>query len=553
MTYTLTQADNFILKFEKSVKENWDLLAVEDFRGHSFSYGELATEIEKLILMWKAAGLQKGDKIAINARSCSGWAKVYFAAQAGEFVSVQLFNGFTPADTTKFLAHSEARILYTEKGIFDHMHLEELPEIIAAIDLRTGELLASRGDFEEIYDKADAIFAEAHPNGLTPEDIHYPNVPLDSLSSIMYTSGSTGNPKGVMLTNRAFSANIHVIPIYFPYIKGDSYVSVLPYAHIFGMTYDMIAPLCLGMHLTILGMPPIPAYLKPALRARKPRVFFAVPLILTKLIEDSIGEFIHSKSGAEKLEDYKNNPDFCEALAIIFMKALGGHVECFVTGGAAIPEAFEKLFVEQLKLPFVTGYGMTEAAPTICLGSIGKYKLRECGEYTEEVVDLMIDSPDPENVAGEILIKGDVLFSGYYKNPDATEAVMTKDGWFRTGDLATMDKDRSVFIVGRCKSMILSTDGLNIYPEEIEVLLNALPYVAESLIVSCNNKLTALIVPDANKAADLDSDALNSIMTKNIEALNKRLPVYSQVATYALVNEPFAKTPKGSIKRFMYA
>jgi long-chain acyl-CoA synthetase len=306
------------------------------------------------------------------------------------------------------------------------------------------------------------------------------------------------------------------------------------------------------MHLIVLGLPPVPSYLKPALREFKPHVFFAVPLILTKLIEDTIGEFIHSKSGEAKLADYHNNPDFCEALATIFMKALGGNIGIFVTGGAAIPEHFERLFVEILKLPFVTGYGMTEAAPTICLGHKETYKLKECGEYIEECVDLKIDSEDPANIPGEILIKGHVLFSGYYKNEEATKAAFTEDGWFHTGDLATTDKDHSVFIVGRSKNMLLSPNGQNIYPEEIEVVLNAFKGVAESLIISRNDKLVALIVPDHNELGDIDAAGLRNLMDANIVALNKKIPSYSQVSSYELKFESFAKTPKGSIRRFMY-
>ena len=329
-------------------------------------------------------------------------------------------------------------------------------------------------------------------------------------------------------------------------------MSILPYAHIFGMTVDMATPLCLGMHLVVLGLPPVPTNLRPALREYKPHVFFTVPLVLTKLIEDSIGEFIHSKSGAAKLEDYSNHPDYCEALRIIFNQALGGKIELFATGGAAIPEQFEKLLVKKLGLPFITGYGMTETAPVISVGHIGHYKLRECGEWLEEGVDLRIASDDPQHVPGEIQLKGHIVFQGYYKNEEATKAAFTEDGWFRTGDLATMDEDHSLFIVGRCKSMILGTNGQNIFPEEIEVVLNTLPFVAESLIVSRQEKLTALIVPNMDLAGDMDAAGLKSVMDANLEKLNSSLPAYSHVSAYELCYTPFAKTPKGSIRRFMY-
>lgn len=550
--YELKPEDNFIRTFENSVRECWDKPALDDYKVSGVTYGQLAENIERLVLFWKAAGLEKGDKIAINARSSAAWAKLFLASQVGGFVSVQLFNGFTPDAAAGLVCHSDSKILYTEKPIFEKMDFGSMPELIAVFDTRSGELLAWRGDVDSIYARRDAIFAEAYPDGFGPEDVHYDLRDFDEVAAVMYTSGSTGNPKGVMLTNRNLSANIELIPRHFPYRRKDNYVSVLPYAHIFGMVYDMLAPLCYGMHLVVLGLPPVPANLKPALREYRPYVFFAVPLILVKLLEESIGEFIHSKSGSEKLADYKNHPDFCEALSTIFIKALGGNVGLFVTGGAAIPEHLERLFVEQLQLPFVTGYGMTEAAPTICLGHKGTYKLKECGEYVEEAVELKIDSPDPENVPGEILIRGNVVFKGYYKNEAATAAAFTSDGWFRTGDLGTVDKDHSVFIVGRCKSMILSANGQNIFPEEIEVVLNAFPYVAESLVVSRKDRLVALVVPDMNLAGEMDAGALKNVMDDYIEALNKKIPAYSRVSSYELRFEPFVKTPKGSIKRFMY-
>ena len=552
--YNLTLEDSFLRRFEQSVKACWDKTALVEYNQAGITYGELAAELEKTVLWWQAAGLQPGDKIAINARSSAGWAKTFFAAQTGGFVAVQLFNGFTPADTMHLVNHSDSRILYTEKAIFEKMDFEAMPQIMGVLDTKSGELLAARGDFARIYEQRDALFAAAHPNGLDADDIHYQDRPLDELCALMYTSGSTGNPKGVMISIRNFSSNIQLIPHHFPYKREDNYVSVLPYAHIFGLVYDLMAPLCYGMTLCILYVPPVPAYLKPALRDYKPYVFFAVPLIINKMIDDTIGEFIRSKSGAAKLADHKNNPDFCEALRTIFMNAFGGNLGLMITGGAAMPEQLERLFLEQLKVPFVTGYGMTECTPTITLGHKETYIMKECGEPVPEGIELKIDSPDPHHVAGEVLVRGHVVFSGYYKNPEATRAVFTDDGWFRTGDLGTIDELGRTFLVGRSKSMILGTNGQNIFPEEIEVVLNQLPYVQESIVVGRNGQLTALIVPDQAMLADqnIDADTLKSIMDANLATLNQKIPSYSSVRGYEVQFTPFAKTPKGSIKRFMY-
>ncbi|MCF0178426.1 MAG: AMP-binding protein [Bacteroidales bacterium] len=545
----------FIKTFEDTIKRCWDKPALDEFKVSSITYGQLAADLETIMLYFKAAGLKRGDKVALNARSSDEWAKIFMASIAGGYVAVQLFNGYTPSDTQKLTNHSDSRILFTESAIFNKMDFDEMPNLLGVIEMKNGELLASRNGFDAIYYSRKELFAKAHPNGMKPEDVHFIDRDMDEICGINYTSGSTGNPKGVMLTVRNFSANVALLPNHFSYIEGDSYVSILPYAHIFGLTFDMITPLCRGLHLVVLGIPPVPANLKAALLMYNPRIFIAVPLVITKMIENTIGEFVNSKSGRAKLEDYENNPDFCKALCTIFMSAFGSNIEVIITGGAAIPEHIEDLLVAKLKAPFVTGYGMTECAPTISLGHYGTYKQKSCGEYVSEAITAKIDSDDPEHIPGEIMVKGDVVFEGYYKNPEATNAVLTDDGWFHTGDLATMDKDHTIFIVGRKKSMLLTSSGQNIYPEEIEVVLNAMRYVQESLIVNRGEKLIALIVLNQDMLAEdgIGKESLNEIMHGTINALNNKIPAYSTINGFEIKDAPFVKTPKGSIKRFMYA
>ena len=546
---------SFIKKFESTVRKHWNDSALTDYKHSTATYGQLAAQIEADQLLWKAAGINKGDKIALNAKSCAGWIKTFMGIMTGGYVGVQLFDGYTPTDTMNLVNHSDSVLLYTEKRLMDKMDFNQMPNIMGAIDVHTGELLASRGNFAEIYNSRESIMKEAHPDGLKADEFKgYEDRPADELCGLNYTSGSTGNPKGVMLTVRNFSVNVFLIPRHFPYREGQTYLSVLPFAHIFGLLYDAIEPLCLGMHLTILGMPPVPAYLKPALADVKPNVFFAVPLILVKMLDNTIGEFVTSKSGRQKLADAKNNQDYCKALNTIFMSAFGENIELLVTGGAAMAFDLEDLMAQKLQIPFVTGYGMTEACPTISIGEKGKYKMKSVGEIVAEGIECRIDSEDPEHIPGEVIIKGDCVFSGYYKNPEATAEVLDKDGWFHTGDMGTIDKDNTVFLAGRCKNMLLSSNGQNIFPEEIEVVLNALPYVAESIIVDRKGHLTALIVPNLDEvgASGMDNDALNAVMAGNITKLNQEIPAYSHVDAFELKFEPFVKTPKGSIRRFMY-
>lgn len=545
---------NFIKRLETSFKENWERPALKDFRKEGLTYEGLANEIVSLQLLWKKAGLNPGDKIAINARSSANWLKLFHAGVTGGYTTVQLFNGFTPSDTIGLVNHSDSRILYTEKAIFERMDFEAMPELLGVFDTATMELLAERNGFGALVSDHGTMIQETYPNGLKPEDIVFADRPFDDVCAIMYTSGSTGSPKGVMLTVENFSANVDSVPEMIPYQPKDTYASILPYAHIFGLTCDGIIPFTLGMDVTVLGIPPIPANIKAIMTEVKPTIFFAVPLILSKFVQYAVGDLITCEAGRKRLADYKNNPEYCAMLHDILFRYLGGRIEAFLTGGAAIPSELEQLLAFKLELPFCSGYGLTETAPVLSVGKVGMYKAKSCGILNEMYMEYRIDSPNPKEIAGELHCRGGQVFAGYYKNPEATAKAFTADGWFKTGDLGLIDDERNLFLVGRCKSMILSTNGQNIFPEEIEVVLNELPYVAESIVVDRDSKIIALIVPDSDAAAhdNLNAETLNELMNKNIAHLNTKIPQYSQVAGFELHFEPFAKTPKGSIKRFMY-
>ena len=546
--------ENFIKKFENSVKTRWDNPALTDFRVSTETYADLAKKIELLNLTWEGAGIEKGSKIAINARSSSRWLEVFFACAAGKYVSVQMFNGFLAADVQNLVNHSDSRVLYTEPNTFAAMDFEKMPQLEAVINMENMEILAARGTYAESLASAEERFAAKYPNGFTADDVHYDSFGMEDVSAIMYTSGSTGNPKGVMLTVKNFSYNVKYLPVVFPFKENECYTSILPFAHIFGLSCDGIVPMCMGMHTVILGMPPIPSNVMALVQEYHPRIFLAVPLILDKFVKFTLGAEMKSEEGSRKLENYKDYPEYCEELRTKVMGALGGRIESFATGGAAIPPEVESLLAFKIKMPFLTGYGMTETAPLISCGKAGHYKAKSCGEMAPEI-QYRIDSPDQETIPGELQIKGDNVFAGYYKNPEATAATFTADGWFRTGDIGTIDKDQTLFLVGRCKNVLLSSNGQNIFPEEIEVVLNTLPYVAESIIVQRDNCLHAIIVPKLDEATNnhLDMQTLSNVMEMNIKKLNASIPAYAAINSYELRMEPFAKTPKGSIRRFMYS
>lgn len=545
---------SFIDQFKETTLDCWNNNALSLYGQTPLTYGGLAKEIAATQALWQKAGLKPGEKVAINAKSSAHWMQIFMASVTGGYVSVQLFNGFTPADTTRLVAHSDSRILYTEKKNFSAMDFEEMPLLIAAIDCDTLELLAARGNFEALYNDYKAAFDAEHPT-FAPADFCFRGAALEDVCAIMYTSGSTGNPKGVMLTVKNFSANVELVKAVLPMKRGENHLSILPYAHIFGLTVDAISSLCIGMHLCVLGTLPMPNLLKNAFAELHPRVFFAVPLVLGKFAEFALGDKIKSAEGQNKLAHYEEYPEYCQELHDILMEALGGNIEAFVTGGAAIPPELESLLATKLKTPFISGYGMTECAPIISVGPVGKYKLKSCGMIYDWYVQAKINSQNQQHIPGEVLVKGDIVFKGYYKNEEATREVLSEDGWLRTGDVGVIDEDNILFLSGRCKNMILTSNGQNVFPEELEVVVNTQPHISESIVVQRDNVIHAILVVNENSVAEagFDSQTLQAVMHETINHVNTIIPKYASINTFELRFEPFAKTPKGSIKRFMYA
>ena len=542
--------DNFIRLFQGAVKECWDRPALSDFRKSTITYCGLAERIDTLDIIWKKAGLKPGDKIGINTKSSALGASVFMAAVSKGYVAVHLYNAFTPADTQRLVNHSDSKILYTEKRTFDEMNFDEMPQVLCVIDGATGDVLASRNGVGELYADGAKLLAQKYPAGMKPEDFQVADPDLDDVCAILYTSGSTGNPKGVMLTYRNFSANVDYSQRNVP--AGDRMVSMLPMAHMYGLVIEFIYPLCNGTAIYWLGKAPTPATLLKAFADVKPYLLITVPLVMEKIYKSKVKPTLDKPLVKVLLKIPGINNIIYKKVKDGLVQAFGGEVQEFIMGGAALNPEVEKLF-KRIKFPYLVGYGMTEACPLLAYEHWTKYVAGSCGKAVD-VATVRIDSDDPEHIAGEIQAKGENITIGYFKNPEASANAFTEDGYLRTGDLGIMDKEGNIFIKGRSKSMILSANGQNIYPEELEAIINNQPYVAESVVVDRAGKIVALVYldNDAIKRDNLDSETVSDIPEKIRMGANRQLPGYSQIAKVETVLTPFEKTPKMSIKRFLY-
>ena len=555
---------NLIKLYEQSFRDNREMSALTDyFKGESFSYYEIAKEVAKLHLLFKEAGIEKGDKIALIGRNNTRWCISYIATITYGAIIVPILQDFNPNDVINIINHSESKLLFLGDNFWDDIEGDQIPAINAVFSLTDYHVIHEKeGNKLTNYMKNMLQhYREAYPRGFSIDDIKYPEISNDDVCLLNYTSGTTGSSKGVMLTvnnltgNIIFAKNMENPDTGDHYFrKGSRTLSFLPLAHAYGCTFDFLAPLASGGHITLLGRIPSPKILIEAMKVTRPTVVCSVPLILEKVYRKSILPMLEQGPMSIAMRIPLLNTAIYSTIKSRLMEQFGGCVEIFVVGGAALNQETED-FLRKIKFPITIGYGMTECAPLISFELPQYFKPGSCGRVLEGLLEPRIDSRDPQNIPGELLIRGEHVMAGYYKNESATTAVLDEDGWLHTGDMCTMDSDRTLYIRGRCKTMILSGSGQNIYPEEIEERLNNLYMVAESLVIENNGRLTALVVPDYElaNAEGVKLDNLQEIMDENLKQLNTMVASYEKVANIVIHREEFVKTPKRSIKRYLYS
>ena len=555
--------ENLIRMYEESFRAHRELPALTDyFKGETFSYYEMAKEIAKLHLFFKKAEIRRGDKIALVGRNNPRWCITYLATITYGAVIVPILQDFAPADIVHIVNHSESRLLFVGDNYWDIIEEDEIARIDAVLSLTDFHVIYERrGKSLGVYMR-DMVknYRAKYKRGFSADDIKYPDIPNDQMVLLNYTSGTTGYSKGVMLTVNNLTGNVLVAKNarntqtgthYF--VRGGRTLSFLPLAHAYGCAFDFLSPLAVGGHVTLLGKIPSPKILIEAMQMVKPTVICCVPLILEKIYRKQVLPLLEKGPMSIAMKIPLLNSAIYSAIRKKLIDSFGGEVVIFIVGGAPMNQETEA-FLLKIKFPITVGYGMTECAPLISFTTDDLFKAGSCGMYIKEYLDLRIDSPDPEHTAGEIIVKGEHVMLGYYKNEKDTHAVLDPDGWLHTGDMGTVDPDGTLYIRGRSKTMILTGSGQNIYPEEIEDKLNNMYLVLESLVLEHNGKLHALVVPDYEQAEreGVDKNDLPQIMENNLKELNTVVAGYEHDAAITIYPTEFEKTPKRSIKRYLY-
>lgn len=548
------EIQNFIKLYEKSFVENWGLPALSNYGSEPQTYGEMAEEIAKIHLLFQSIGIKQGDKVALCGKDSASWVKIFMATVTYGAVIVPILSEFNPVDITHIVNHSGAFLLFVSDSIWEHIEPDKLLHVKGVISIDKKETLHETGDIELSRNLRllKRRFHKKYPEGFKASDIKYAERDNKEVIEINYTSGTTGFSKGVMLSGENLSGNV-CFGIYAElFERGNHTLSFLPLAHAYGCAFDMLTPLAQGVHVYILGKTPSPRVLLKALGEVKPQLVIAVPLILEKIYKNQILPMITKGAMRWTLAVPFLDTFIYSKIRKKLIEAFGGEFSQVIVGGAALNHEVED-FLHKIKFPFTVGYGMTECGPLISYSPWNEFLVGSAGKTIPDMESKVI-SPDPENIPGEVCVRGVNRMLGYYKNKEATEAVIDKDGWLHTGDVGTRSADGVLFLRGRNKTMILSASGQNIYPEEIEAKLNNMPYVAESLVVERDGKLVALVYPDYEAVDKLGYGIadLDDIMENVRKELNKIVAPYEQIAKIILMQHEFEKTPKKSIKRFLY-
>ena len=544
---------HYFSRLEDAIKSNWDSPALCNYQGDTFTYCNLATSIAKFHLLFEMLGIRKGDKISICAKNSARWGIAFFASNTYEAVTVPILADFHPDSINSLVNHSESILFFTDTDIWKKLDISKMPKIMMVISATDYSVLYARDKSQaSLMDGLQDAFNKKYPMGFTRDNVSYPKDNDKELAIINYTSGTTSAPKGVMIRYECLSANVEFGQSRLPSYPEDKIVSMLPMAHMYGMMFEFIYPLCGGTSIYFLGKTPTPALLLGALKEIKPYLIITVPLVMEKIFKSAVLPVIKKPAMKILTAIPGINQLIFSKIRTKLLTAFGGNVRSIIMGGAALNPDVEKWF-KKFRLPFTVGYGMTEAAPLLAYEAWEKFVPKSCGKAVDSA-EVRIDSEDPQRIVGEIQARGTNIMSGYYKNEEATRAAFTDDGWMNTGDLGIIDDAGNIFIRGRSKNMILSSNGQNIYPEEIEAALNNQPYILESVVVDRSSRLVALVYLDSDKmkADGFDGEGVSEKISEIMNIVNKGLPSYSKLAKIEIVDEPFAKTPKMSIKRFLY-
>lgn len=544
---------NYLTYIQDGIRNNWDCDALTNMGDETVTYRQFAERIEKIHILFEACGIKPQDKVTIYARNSINWAVAFIGTSSYEATVVPLLNDFTPDSAMRLIDHSDSVALFTDPDKFRKLDISRMPQLKMVISLKDMSLLYNGADesLESACSGLDAAFTAKYPS-FSPEDVNYPCDNFDKIALINYTSGTSSDPKGVMLSYRNISSNIQFGHDSVKNQAGDCIVSMLPLAHMYGLIWELLYQLHGGSHIFFLGKVPSPRVLLNSFVQVKPYMMITVPLVIEKIFKNSVFPVVNKGYMKALLNIPLASHIICKRIRAKIMDAFGGNIKYMFIGGAAINADVEN-WMRALKLPYSVGYGMTECAPLIGYSNPAGYVKGTCGRIVDRM-QIRVDSDDPEHIVGELQVKGDNVMVGYFKNEEATAAAFTEDGWMKTGDLGLIDENGNILIKGRSKNMILSANGQNIYPEEIEDKLNNQPYVVESVVVERDKKIVALVYPDYDRVSQdsLDDNALAKLMDENRIKLNLLLPLYSQISRIELRKEEFEKTPKRSIKRFKY-